>query len=128
MSDHQLPSPADRSRPRIAPSWVGRLLYPSAIGALTLGEDTIEVDGLVRSQPLSFLKLCDFPVLREGRVWSTIAVTVAEKTSTLRGLNRAQARHFIAIASTTIKTSLTAVCTCHGADLPRLSGELTQYS
>jgi DNA helicase IV len=128
MSDHQRPSPEGRSRPRIAPSWVGRLLCPSAIGALTLGEDTIEVDGLVRSPPLSFLGLRDFPVLREGRVWSTIAVTVAEKTSTLRGLNRAQARHFIAITSVAIKTSLTAACTRHGADLQRLSGELTQYS
>jgi len=93
-----------------------------------LGEDTFEVDGLVRSQPLSFLGLRYVPVLREGRVWSTIAVTVAEKTYTLRGLNRAQARHFIAIASTAIKTSLTAACTRHRADLQRLSGELTQLS
>ena len=128
MFDHQLPNPEARSRPRIAPGWVGRLLVPSSISALTLGEDTFEADGLVRSPPLSFLGLCDVPVLREGHVWSTIAVTVAEKTYTLRGLNRAQARHFIAKTSIAIKTSLTAVCTRHGADLQRLSGELTQYS
>jgi hypothetical protein len=102
------------------------MLCPSAIGALTLDEDAFEVDGLVRSQPLSFLSLRDFPVLREGRLWSTIAVT--EKTSTLRGLSRAQARHFIALASRSIKTSLTAAGTRHRADLQRLAGELTQVS
>jgi DNA helicase-4 len=116
----------ERSRPRIAPGWVGRLLCPNPIDAFTLGEDAFEVEGLRTSPPLSFLSLCDLPVLGEGRVWSTIAVTVAEKTYTLRGLTRAQARHFIAIASTAIKTSLTAAGTRHRADLQRLSGQLTQ--
>jgi hypothetical protein len=116
----------ERSRPRIAPGWVGRLLCPSPIDAFTLGEDAFEIEGLRTSPPLSFLSLCDLPVLGEGRVWSTIAVTVAEKTYTLRGLTRAQARHFIAIASTAIKTSLTAAGTRHRADLQRLSGQLTQ--
>jgi hypothetical protein len=54
MSDHQQLHLEASSRPRIAPGWVGRLLRPSAISALTLSEGAFEVDGLVRSPPLSF--------------------------------------------------------------------------
>ena len=67
-------------------------------------------------------------MLREGRVWFTIAVTIGDTTYQLRGLKRAQARHFVALASTAIETFLTAVCTRYGSDLHRLAGELTQCS
>jgi hypothetical protein len=94
--------------------------------AFTLGDDACEVDGLVRSPPLSFLRLRELSVLHERRVWSTLTVTTAEKTATLRGLNRVEAPQFIALASTAIKTSLTAAGTRRRADLQHLSRELTQ--
>jgi DNA helicase IV len=128
MADHALAKPDAGSRHRIAPGWVGRLLVPSSITTLTLGQDAFVVEGGRRSGPLSFLRLLDLPELRHGRVWSTLTFTIDEQSYSLRGLNSTEASHFYDMAVTAIKAYLTAEFQRHRVNLHRLAHEFEQLS
>jgi DNA helicase IV len=128
MTDRQLPNSDARSPPRIAPGVVGRLLVRSPIRALTLAQDAFVVDGLRGASPLSFLGLRQLPVLRKGRVWSTLTFTIGEKTYTLRGLNHADVSHFYDMALTGIKAHLTAEFQRHRMNLHSLAREVERLS